>query len=291
MSTFNSDRTMSDEEFRLFRDSVNDYCGIHFDSDSKYLLEKRLARRMAELGIQTFREYHRYLADILHRDQELLDIMDVLTVNETYFFREAHQLATLTEEILPELIRSRPETGRHSLRIWSAGCATGEEAYTIAMLLREIPELRGWNLEVIGTDISPRVLRIARQGLYGLSSFRETDERYRERFFEKQDNVYRVNDDLRRCVMFSQLNLYDPKRIALLGRMDLIFCRNVIIYFSLEARKRVVTSLHRTLVEGGFLFLGHSESLMNVSPLFQPRHFRNDIIYQKPVRNFPGGEP
>ena len=241
-------------------------------------------------NISSFREYYRFLTSGRQKEQELLDMMDILTVNETYFFRESHQLRTFSDEIIPELIRSRPKMGPQSLRIWSAGCSTGEEPYSIAMLLHDIPELKGWKIEIVGTDISPRVIGLARQGLFGQSSFRETDEYYRKRFFEKQGDDFRISDNLRRCVSFSQLNLFDGERILLLGRMDLIFCRNVIIYFDLSAQKKVVESFHRLLCEGGFLFLGHSESLMKISSDFILRHFSNDMIYQKPGRKYPGGE-
>jgi chemotaxis protein methyltransferase CheR len=291
MAMFDSEWSMSDEEFHLFRNSIYQHCGIHFDPGSKYLLEKRLVQRMTALNIRSFREYYRFLTNSRHRDQEMTDLMDILTVNETYFFRESHQLATFTDEIIPELISSRPNQGQQTMRIWSAGCSTGEEPYSIAMLLFDIPGLNDWKIEIVGTDISQRVLQHARLGLFGRSSFRDTDEYYRKRFFQKQGDGYRIIDDLRRFVSFSQLNLFDTDRVMLLGRMDLIFCRNVIIYFDLEAQKRVVASFHRLLFEGGFLLLGHSESLMNISQQFSLRHFRNDMIYQKPDRSSPGGEP
>lgn len=285
--TFSLDveQIMSDEEFHLLRDCVYSHCGIFFDNDSKYLLEKRLARRLSALNLSSFHDYYHYLKYNRKKDQELMDIMDILTTNETYFFRESFQLKAFTDEIIPELIKAKNSTGNHSLRIWSAGCSTGEEAYTIAMLLHGIKELRGWKVDIIGTDISQRVLQHARRAVYGKSSFRTTDEEYVKRFFVEQEDGLKVCDEIRNLVTISHLNLFDTNRMIMLGKMDLIFCRNVIIYFDLAAKKRVVESYFNSLCDGGYLLLGHSESLMNITTMFTLRHFKNDMIYQKPERS------
>jgi chemotaxis protein methyltransferase CheR len=277
-----SEQIMSDEEFHLLRDCVYGHCGIFFDNDSKYLLEKRLARRLIALNLTSFRDYYHFLKYNRNSDQELMDIMDILTTNETYFFREAFQLKAFTDEVVPELLQRKTSGSNRSLRIWSAGCSTGEEAYTIAMLLHGIDGLRNWKIEIIGTDISQRVLQHARRAVYGKSAFRATDEKYVKRFFVEQDDGFKVCDEIRDLVTISHLNLFDSNRMVMLGKMDLIFCRNVIIYFDLAAKKRVVESFFKTLYDGGYLLLGHSESLMNVTTQFTLRHFKNDMIYQKP---------
>lgn len=287
--SFENEMQMSDEEFQLLRDSVYAHCGIYFDHDSKYLLEKRLSRRLTELKLSSFRDYYHYLKYNRKKDQELMDIMDILTTNETYFFREAFQLKAFTDEIIPEIIKHKSARGSQTLRIWSAGCSSGEEPYTIAMLLHDIPQLHGWHIEIIGTDISQRVLQHARRAIYGKSSFRATEEQYISRFFQPQDDSYKVKDSIRELVTISHLNLLDSNRLMMLGKMDIIFCRNVIIYFDLLAKKRVIESFHNSLHDGGFLLLGHSESLMNISTLFTLRHFKNDMIYQKPDRAAAGG--
>jgi chemotaxis protein methyltransferase CheR len=285
--TFSTDaeQLMSAEEFQLLRDCVYSHCGIFFDNDSKYLLEKRLARRLSALNLPTFRDYYHYLKYNRNKDQELMDIMDILTTNETYFFRESFQLKAFTDEIIPELLARKPEGSWRTIRIWSAGCSTGEEPYTIAMLLHGIRELRDWKIEIVGTDISQRVLQHARRAVYGKSSFRATDEEYIKRFFVEQDDGLKVCDEIRDLVTISHLNLFDVNRMVMLGRMDLIFCRNVIIYFDLAAKKRVIESFFNSLNDGGYLLLGHSESLMNVTTQFTLRHFKNDMIYQKPERS------
>lgn len=276
------EQIMSDEEFHLLRDCVYSHCGIFFDDNSKYLLERRLARRLSVLNLSSFRDYYHFLKYNRRKEQELMDIMDILTTNETYFFRESFQLKAFTDEVVPELIQRKSAGGNQTLRIWSAGCSTGEEPYTIAMLLHEIAALRGWKIEIIGTDISQRVLQHARRAVYGKSAFRATDEKYVKRFFIEHDDGLKVCDEIRDLVTISHLNLFDGNRLIMLGKMDLIFCRNVIIYFDMAAKKRVVESFFNTLYEGGYLLLGHSESLMNVTTQFTLRHFKNDMIYQKP---------
>ena len=273
---------MSDEEFRLIRDIIYSHSGLFFDGDTKYLLEKRLARRLPLHQLKGFKDYYHFLKYDRKKDQELSDLMDVLTTNETYFFRESFQLRALTEEILPELKTAKEKKGEKTLRIWSAGCSTGEEPYTIAMLILEMGCFRGWRVEIIGTDISHRVLQQSRKAVYGKSSFRTTEEHYIKRFFQEQESGFKVNDEVRELVTISHLNLFDQNRLALLGKMDVIFCRNVIIYFDQAAKKKIIESFNRMLHDGGYLLLGHSESLMNISTAFALRHLKNDMVYQKP---------
>lgn len=279
-----SDITMTDEEFPLLRDLIYSYSGLFFSDDNRYLLERRLAPRLAFRQLSTFHEYYYFLKYDVSRDQELSDIMDVLTTNETYFFRESFQLKAFTDEILPVLLTLKARHCDKTIRIWSAGCSTGEEPYTIAMLLLDKPELAGWKIEIIGTDISQRVLHHARKGVYGNTSFRVTEPHYKSRYFIEQDGGYRVADRIREFVTFSRLNLYDSGKYLFLGKMDIIFCRNVIIYFDMPAKKRVIENFYNTLQPGGFLLLGHSESLMNITTAFKLRHFKNDMVYEKPLK-------
>lgn len=274
-----SEHILTDDDFYLLRDCVYSHCGIYFDNESKYLLEKRLSRRLAPLKLGSFKEYYQYLKYDRKKDQELMDIMDILTTNETYFFREAFQLKAFTDEIIPEIIKKKTNK---VLRIWSAGCSSGEEAYSIAMLLHDIPALYNWKIEIFGTDISQKVLSQARRAVYGKSSFRATDEEYVKRFFVEQEDGLRVCDKIKEMVTVSHLNLLDSHRIGMMGVMDIIFCRNVIIYFDIPAKKQVVESFYKTMAPGGFLLLGHSESLMNLTTQFTLRHFKNDMIYQRP---------
>ncbi|MHB8835340.1 MAG: CheR family methyltransferase [Candidatus Methylomirabilia bacterium] len=269
------------EEFRLLRDFVNGFCGLWFDDDSAYFLERRLQHRLHERRLGSFLDYYYLLLYGPEREEELAKVVDVLTTNETYFFREMNQLRTLTEEIVPEIIQ-RHES-RRRLRIWSAGCSTGEEPYTLAILLLEHPALSGWDVEIFASDISQRVLQCARRGVYTETSFRSTEPDYRQRYFEPVDAVSsRVVERVRRLVSFGQLNLLAPEQWTILGQFDVILCRNVMIYFNNEGKKKMVEHFHRKLDAGGFLLLGHSESLMNISTAFTLRHFLHDMVYQKP---------
>lgn len=284
-----TDIKMTDDEFLLIRDLIYNYSGLYFADDNRFLLERRLSPRLSQLQFVTFHEYYYHLKYDLNKDQELSDIMDVLTTNETYFFREAFQLRAFSEEIIPEITAIKGAKSDRSLRIWSAGCSTGEEPYTIAMLLLERPELAGWSIEIVGTDISQRVLHQARKGVYGSSSFRVTEENFKKRYFHEQEGGFRIADRVRELVTFSRLNLYDQSRFLFLGKMDIIFCRNVIIYFDQSAKKKVIEQFYSTLNPGGFLLLGHSESLMNITTAFKLRHLKNDMVYEKPCRSDGGG--
>lgn len=283
MFVFEPDVQMSDDEFCQIRDFIYDYCGLYFDLESKYMLEKRLNKRLKYFHLSSFKDYYYRLRYSHDRDEELSTVIDLMTTNETYFFREDFQLKTFTEEILPEIMKNKRGTGDRSLRIWSAGCSSGEEPYTIAMLMLQNPEFRRWDVEIVGTDISKQVLSVAREGVYGKSSFRCTDDYYIQRYFSEIDDKLRISDHVKRLVTISHLNLLDHKRVSLLGRMDVIFCRNVIIYFDLDAKKKVISRLYDQLHKGGFLLLGHSESLMNISTDFDLRHFIHDMVYQRPT--------
>lgn len=274
---------MADNEFLLIRDIIYNYSGLYFTEDNRFLLERRLSARLTHHQLSSFQEYYYYLRYDHDRDQELSDIMDLLTTNETYFFREAFQLKAFTDEIIPELMTIKRGRGDKTIRIWSAGCSTGEEPYTIAMLLLDRPELAGCPIEIIGTDISQRVLHQARKGVYGASAFRVTDDHYKRLYFHEQDGTFRIADRVRELVTFSRLNLYDQSRFLFLGKMDIVFCRNVIIYFDHASKKKVIENFYNTLNSGGFLLLGHSESLMNVTTAFRLRHLKNDMVYEKPL--------
>ena len=275
---------LPDDVFRLLRDFIHNYCGIYFDDGSKFLLERRLNRRLEQHQLRNFSEYYHFLRYDRKREEELVVLIDNLTTNETYFFRENAQLRAFAEEILPEIRERNAE--RRSLRIWSAGCSTGEEPYTIAMLLLESGTWwRDWQIEILGSDINQRVLHTARKGVYKKGSHRSTPPAMLQKYFvEESKGDYRISDAVRELVSFSYVNLLDPHKTSLIRDLDIIFCRNVIIYFDRDAKKKVIESFYDKLREGGFLLLGHSESLINLSTAFTLRTLKNDMVYQKPVR-------
>lgn len=283
MDRVNNIVTLTDEEFRLLRDLIHSYCGIYFDGDSKYYMERRLYYRMQQRQFKNYLEYYYFLRYDPKRDEELNSVVEVLTNNETYFFREQAQLKAFSEEILPEIMERKKRENKKDLNIWSAGCSTGEEPYTIAMLILEKGIQHKLNVEILGTDISQRVIKSARMGVYSKSSFRCTEERFLNKYFEKiEGERFKIKDEVRGLVTFGHLNLMDSGKIRLLKTMDVIFCRNVLIYFDINARKKVIESFYDKLIPGGYLLLGHSESLINVSTLFKLKHLKNDLVYQKP---------
>ncbi|MDP2157262.1 MAG: protein-glutamate O-methyltransferase CheR [Nitrospirota bacterium] len=271
---------LPEDVFRLIRDIIKDYCGLYFDDASRYLLEKRLSRRIKNHHLNDFRDYYRFIRYDKRAEEELTAIMDVLTVNETYFFREQNQLKAFSEEILDEL--KTVNRDRKTLRVWSAGCSTGEEPYTIAMLINERGHFNGWDIEIHGSDINQRVLQTARRGVYRRNSFRTTEPYFMSKYFIEEDGSFKIGDAAKKHVNFSYLNLLDPFKSKFLGKMDVIFCRNVLIYFDNASRRRVIENFHDRLVDGGYLLLGHAESLINISTAFTLRHLKNDMVYQKP---------
>ena len=271
---------LTEDVFRLIRDIIKDYCGLYFDDSSRYLIEKRLSRRIRGHHLRDFRDYYRFIRYDKKAEEELAAIMDVLTVNETYFFREMNQLKAFGDEILDELHQLNRGTRR--LRVWSAGCSTGEEPYTIAMLVHEKGLFNGWDVEIYGSDINQRVLQTARRGVYRTNSFRATEPYFLKKYFTEEDSSYQISDAVKRHVNFSYLNLLDPFKSRFLGAMDVIFCRNVLIYFDTPSRRRVIENFYERLVEGGYLLLGHAESLINISTAFTLKHLKHDMVYQKP---------
>ena len=167
--------------------------------------------------------------------------------------------------------------------MWSAGCSTGEEAYTLAALILESQRFEGWDVRVIGTDLSKQCAAHARRGVYQASSLRATSARDKARYFFEQADGFHVTDSVKKLCQFGQMNLFDIGRGNLVGRVDAVFCRNVLIYFDVRSRKRVIDNLYQRLTPGGYLMLGHSESLLNLSTAFELVHLRDDLVYRKPV--------
>ncbi|MCK5236460.1 MAG: protein-glutamate O-methyltransferase CheR [Deltaproteobacteria bacterium] len=278
---------MSVEEFELLGKLIYDHCGLFFQEDKIYFLRKRLSKRLEFHQMTSYRDYHMFLKYDPKADEELAVVVDLLTTNETYFFRENYQLKAFSEEILEEIASKKTDK---KLRVWSAGCSTGEEPYTIAILLKKLmlrAKFRDWDVEILGSDISHRVLGVARKGEYSATSFRDMPERYHSYFHDVDNNKKRVSDELKSMVTFMHLNLLDTTRIGLLQEMDVIFCRNVIIYFDQAAKKTVIHNFFDLLKPEGYLLLGHSESLMNLSTAFNLKHLKNDMVYQKPGIEIP----
>ena len=274
---------MTDAEFRMMSELLRQHCGLCFGPESRFLLEKRVARRLRELELTSFSAYHYLVRNVSSGDGEFPRLIDELTTNETYFFRERGQLRALMSEILPELRLQRAERSGAPISIWSAGCSSGEEPYSIVILALEAGLVPGIDIHVYASDISQRMLHRARQGVYREVSFRETEPSLREKHFIEKEGLWRISESVKEQVDFIHLNLLDRSKIALLGAMDVILCRNVIIYFDVESKRRVIQTFFEKLRCGGHLLLGHSESLINLSNVFELRHLRNDLVYRRPL--------
>ena len=271
---------MSVEEFRLLRELIREACGICFDEETMFAMERRLRDRIRALGLTSYRAYYQRLRYHPEGPAELENAVDALTTNETYFFREAYQLEAFEKTLMPELRQRNSRSKR--LTFWSAGCSTGEEVYSIAMILLGSGAFHGWDVRVFGSDISRRVIQHARRGVYSESSFRAMQPRF-DRFFTSTRDGRSVVSAVRSLCHFGQLNLLDHERSALIGTVDVIFCRNVLIYFDDRARARVLRTFHDRLVGGGYLLLGHSESLLRRGTQLEIVHLDRDIVYRKPM--------
>ena len=272
---------MNDDETRLLVEAIQEHCGVTLSINSGFFLERRLSPRLEALGLSSYLDYYQYLRYDPAGPREMEELIERITTHETYFFREQYQLEAFSEEILPKLAE-RLERQRR-IQVWSAGCSTGEEVYTIAMLLLESGLFKGWNIRVMGSDISRKVLATARAAVYGENSFRTTSPLLRRKYFVEANGRWTVRDDVRSMCSFGQLNLVSTERFRVLGPQDVIFCRNVLMYLSQEARHRVVEAFYDRLTPGGFLLLGHSESLLNVTTRFDLAHLQKDLVYRKPL--------
>lgn len=268
------------EDFKLLRDAIYNYSGIFISNDYQGIFMRRLERRILALAMDSFNEYYYYLKYNPDNHEEYRKLMDAITIKETYFFREVDQIKTLVNEIIPAIRREKPF---ETIKIWSAGCATGEEPYTIAMLCIE----KGYHLgnarvEIFANDISQEAIQKAKQGVYKQTSFRSTDPAYLQRFFTANDDgTHRVRDEVKELLNFFCINLLEKNRLTFLPIFDIIFCRNLIIYFDDESKRKVIESFYHKLYPKRYLFLGHSESLINFTHLFKLQHYQHSLLYQR----------
>jgi len=265
--------------YRVFADMIRARSGIDFTESNRFLLESRVRHRVEELRLEGPRAYLYRLRYGPGEEAEFDALLDRITNPETYFFRETEQLAAFTEDLLPEW-EETADPG--PLRIWSAGCASGEEPYTIAMLLEEKGFFDRHSVEIFGSDLSLASLGRARAGVFRENAFRQTSDERRSRFFDAEGpGRFRLREEVRRRVAFGRVNLVEAPRLAALPRFHVVFCRNVLIYLEDRAKRSVVESLHDRLLPGGHLFLGRVESLVAFSTPFRLRHLPHDLVYRK----------
>jgi chemotaxis protein methyltransferase CheR len=282
------DAELSEEEFRLLRDFVHERFGLYYDESQRQSLRARLAPRLDLLGLATFEDYHRHLRFAPDRLAEQQRMVSHLTNNETYFFREQPQLDVFAGHVLRALKERKTKSSEKRLNVLSAGCSTGEEPLTLGMILFDSGQFFwGWDVHVTGLDVDEAALDKARRAVYHQGSLRTVTPALFERHFVKDGSGVRVKESSRKMVGFRSGNLLDPASYEALKPLDVVFCRNVLIYFSDAAVQRAVSLFHQALAPGGYLFLGHAESLARVSTSFVPIRFQGAIVYQKPEEGTP----
>jgi chemotaxis protein methyltransferase CheR len=287
---------LSEAEMRLLQTLVYQECGMYFDSRRAHFLQDRLQRRLKECRMDSFYAYYRLLMSTQGRE-ELTKLVENLTVNETSFFRNKAQLELFHKQILEEIIAKKQETGDHQVRIWSAGCSTGQEPYTIAMLIADTLayyQLRNraagemawprplvpapWRVEIPASDINYTVLRAAQEGIYNEHQMSSVDYSYRLRYFDKVGERYAIKKALKELVHFDFHNL---KTEFLPQKNDVIFCRNVMMYFDEAEQRRLVEKFYRCLSPGGYLLVGHAESLLGLSEKFVMVYKNSGTAYKR----------
>jgi chemotaxis protein methyltransferase CheR len=272
---------ISEFEFHKFCEFFYRRTGIAFNESKRYYVDKRLAERIARTGAENFEHY--FFSLRRHGGTEELErLINLFTVNETYFYREDHQFSALANNMLPEITAQKPAGER--IRIWSLPCATGEEPYSIVMyLLEHWAGIQDYDVEILASDIDTNVLAAAKAGIYDERALhRLPPELIKHYFHPLGGGKYQIAPMVHDAVHFTQVNAQDGRDMGQYGMFDVIFCRNMLIYFDDQSRLRTVEACYERLNAGGFMCLGHSESMSRVCALFDVRAFPDAIIYQKP---------
>jgi len=267
------------EQYAKFKELISSRYGLSFSEDKKRQLESAVLSAFSESKFSNLDSYYASLANGTSPGEKLQKLVNMLTVGETHFYRNQAHINALRHQILPEIIKRNNSS--KTLRIWSAGCSTGEEPYTIAMLLHEIlPDINSWQISLLGSDINSEVLVKAQRAMYGDWSFRNTPESVRSSYFQSINGKYQLRDKIRRMVTFKRHNLMDFHDYP--GVLDLILCRNVTIYFKREVIQKIAAKFHDVLVDGGWLLVGHSEPATDIYQRFNMKSFPGSVVYQKP---------
>jgi len=269
---------LSDREFQLFQEIIYRETGIHMSDKKKKLVVARLSKRLRALNLRTFTEYYNYLKKSPQADGEIVNLINRITTNKTDFFRERHHFDFLLRELYPGMIEESRTTGIRRLRIWSAGCSSGEEPYTLAMVaLEAFKAQRGWDIKVLATDLDTEMLQKAIAGIYPTQSVSPVPKDYLHKYFLRKGENYEANNALKSMIAFRRLNLMD-ETFPMKFPFDIIFCRNVIIYFDTKTKEELLNKFYRHLKPKGYMFIGHSESLMHMKDRFR---YLKHTIYQK----------
>jgi chemotaxis protein methyltransferase CheR len=272
--------SVTEDELRRLAEFLYRRTGMVFTETKRYYVERRIAERMAATSSRTFSDYFAYLRGEVRSEVEHL--INAFTVNETYFYREDHQLECLTKDLLRERLHGKAQGD--SIRIWSAPCSTGEEPYSIAIwLLENWAQVDAYDIEIVGSDIDTRALEAATAGVFGKRALMRLTPQLIAKYFRQLDEEHwLILDDLRQSVQFSRVNIVETRETRPQGQFDVIFCRNVLIYFDDESRRVAAENLFDNLLPGGYICLGHTESMSRISPLFEVCRYSDAIVYRKP---------
>ena len=273
---------LSVEQFQSLSRLIYQKLGLYFDDKKLYFLKTRVAKRMAALQLEDPRDY---LFGISYADplgEEMQELANLITTNETYMFREYEQLQAFANHCVPEVLSAKQAVGDRTLRIWSAGSSSGEEAYTLAMIIQEIfPQAQSWDCTIMASDIDENMLRRVRAARYGSRSVKDVPEEYRQKYLIEDGDEFVVRPRTACLVRTQHLNLSDRIAMRAMRGFDFIFCRNVLIYFDELSRKAVVDHFYNALNPGGYIFLGHSESVGRVTTAFKLKQFETHLVYMK----------
>lgn len=274
-----AEKTMSDDEYRLLRNLVYEECGIWLKDEKKTFLTNRALKRMKAVNVTSYYRYYKHLTESGAGKGEISVFLDSLTINETSFFRNRPQMDLFSDTILPEVISRKRSGGSLELNIWSAGCSTGQEPYTISMILHEsIPDLGDWRVRVMASDLSLTALERAQRGVYDSGRLEGVSPALVKKYFDEVQDGWKAKDELRDLVVFDFHNLMHENGAK---SFDVIFCRNVLIYFDESAQRKVIDRFHRALAPGGYIFLGHAETLQGIHDGFEFIHHNKGTAYRK----------
>jgi len=278
--TFDAEITAAD--FDRFRDFFYKKTGIRFEDSKRYFVDKRLLERIDKTGKECFRNYFTFMR-FQASGEEVQELINLMTVNETYFFREEYQFECMVNNVLDEIKQTK--RSNESIKIWSIPSSTGEEPYSIALyLLEHWPDIENIDVEIISSDIDSKVLDKCKKGVYSKRSIQHLPRHILSNYFKAISNGdYQICDDLRESVRFTKVNLSEPIQTRGYRNVDLVFCRNLLIYFDDESRRQAAEVFYDALNPGGFIFLGHSESMSRISSLYKVRKFPKALAYQKPL--------
>lgn len=271
--------TISEEDFQRFKEFFYRKTGIWFDDKKRYFVDRRLVERIIATNSKGFRDYFIMLR-FQKSGEEFQELINSMTVNESYFFREEYQLKCMVNSILPEITAEKHDN--RPIRIWSIPSSSGEEPYSIAIYLLEYWDgIDRWDVEIVSSDIDTNILEHAKRGIYSRRSVQRLPAEVLYKYFERMDGEYRIRDDIKEAIHFTRVNLIDPFETKSYRNFDIIFCRNLLIYFDDRSRRLAAENLYDAMKPGGYMFLGHTESISRISSLFRVCKFPDAIVYRK----------